>query len=199
MSPRRGLTLDEILQATEEMANEQGIHAVTLATLAQRLQIRPPSLYNHVDGLKGLHKFMVMKSTQELEAALMDAAVGRAGEQAIRAMGQAYVDFARQRPGLYEAMVYSSLQPDEEIQQLNTRVGGLIMRVMKNGFGMSELETIHATRGLRSILHGFASLERSRGFRMAVSTDESLEVILNIFIAGLGSRSSAAEGYEDKH
>lgn len=197
MSPRRGLTLDEILQATEEMANEQGIHAVTLATLAQRLQIRPPSLYNHVDGLKGLHKLMVMKSTQELEVALMDAAVGRAGEQAIRAMGQAYVDFARQRPGLYEAMVYSSLQPDEEVQQLNTRVGGLIMRVMKNGFGMSELETIHATRGLRSILHGFASLERSRGFRMAVSTDESLEVILGIFIAGLGSRSFAAEGYED--
>ncbi|MNW25554.1 Bacterial regulatory protein, tetR family [compost metagenome] len=198
MSPRRGLTLDEILQATEEMANEQGIHAVTLATLAQRLQIRPPSLYNHVDGLKGLHKLMVMKSTQELEATLVDAAIGRAGEQAIRAMGEAYVGFARKRPGLYEAMVYSSLQPDEEVQQLSNRVGGLVMRVMQNGFGMSELETIHATRGLRSILHGFASLERSHGFRMAVSPDESLQVILNTFIAGLGSRSSADEGYEGK-
>lgn len=52
MSPRIGLTLPKIVETAAEIADTNGIQEVTLASLAQRLGIRSPSLYNHVKGYK---------------------------------------------------------------------------------------------------------------------------------------------------
>lgn len=52
MSPRIGLTLLKIVETAAEIADANGIQEVTLASLAQRLGIRSPSLYNHVKGYK---------------------------------------------------------------------------------------------------------------------------------------------------
>ena len=48
MSPRIGLTLPKIVETAAEIADTNGIQEVTLASVAQRLGIRSPSLYNHV-------------------------------------------------------------------------------------------------------------------------------------------------------
>lgn len=52
MSPRIGLTLPKIVETAAEIADANGIQEVTLVSLAQRLGIRSPSLYNHVKGYK---------------------------------------------------------------------------------------------------------------------------------------------------
>lgn len=52
MSPRIGLTLPKIVETAAEIADTNGIQEVTLASVAQRLGIRSPSLYNHVKGYK---------------------------------------------------------------------------------------------------------------------------------------------------
>ena len=58
MSPRPkvGLEINEILEAAGEIADVHGMREVTLANLAKKLNIRPPSLYNHFEGLGGLRK-----------------------------------------------------------------------------------------------------------------------------------------------
>ena len=48
MSPRIGLTLQKIVETAAEIADANGIQEVTLASLAQTLGVRSPSLYNHV-------------------------------------------------------------------------------------------------------------------------------------------------------
>ena len=53
-------------------------------------------------------------------------------------------------------------------------------------------EALHAVRGLRSLLHGFVSLEAVEGFRLPLDHDESFRRLLQVFIAGL--RSSAGTG-----
>lgn len=63
MTPRPGLDLDTILQATTKMADTQGIDEVTLASLAKTLNIRPPSLYNHINGLPALRKSLLFMVT----------------------------------------------------------------------------------------------------------------------------------------
>ena len=56
MSPRIGLTLQKIVETAAEIADTNGIQEVTLASLAQRLGVRSPSLYNHVKGLQDVRK-----------------------------------------------------------------------------------------------------------------------------------------------
>jgi len=52
-------------------------------------------------------------------------------------------------------------------------------------YHLPEDEALHAVRSLRSILHGFASLEQKGGFGMPLSTDETLDFLIRTFVLGL--------------
>ena len=60
MPPRAGLNLQSIVKAATVLADEHGLHEVTLTVLAKKLGIRSPSLYNHVNGLPGLRREMAL-------------------------------------------------------------------------------------------------------------------------------------------
>ncbi|MFB7305346.1 TetR/AcrR family transcriptional regulator [Heyndrickxia sporothermodurans] len=182
MSPRIGLDLKTILQAAIEIADAKGLEGVTLATLAKKLNIRPPSLYNHIDGLAGLRKQLTIYGIEELKNCLSRAAVGRSGDDAIREMGEAYITFVRNNPGLYEA-TFLSLDADD-IQSVSSEVVQIVVRVLDH-YRLNEEEAIHATRGFRSILHGFASIEQKGGFAMDLDLNESFQFLIDTFIAGL--------------
>jgi AcrR family transcriptional regulator len=185
MSPRQGLTLQRVLQAAEEIANEQGMGEVTLTTLAGKLQIRPPSLYNHISGMAGLRRELAIYSMRELEKVLARAAVGHAGREAVLNMAAAYIEFARTRPGLYEAMMLAANIKDEEVRRISDKTAEVVFRVLSAGYSLTEEEVVHAVRGWRSLLHGFASIEGSDGFQMPVGRDDSLRFVMDIFTAGL--------------
>ncbi|WCT56636.1 WHG domain-containing protein [Paenibacillus kyungheensis] len=184
MPPRTGLSLHSILQAATELADERGWNEVTLTILAQKLGVRSPSLYNHVNGLPGLRREMALTGLDQLKDALMRAAVGRSEDKAIREMSRAYLEFARAHPGLYEATFYTSDIDDAEINDSKHQMLELFMQVL-NGFDLNEEALIHAIRGLRSVLHGFSSLERIGGFGLNVDINQSFELIINTFLQGL--------------
>ncbi|MEW9670101.1 TetR-like C-terminal domain-containing protein [Ammoniphilus sp. 3BR4] len=184
MSPRIGLDLPTILQVATEMADAHGLDEVTLALLAKKLEIRPPSLYNHVHGLNGLRKKLAIHGLEQIHSTLTRAAVGRSGDDAVRALGIAYVAFARAHPGLYEATLRAPDPLDPDIQRAGSEIVDLAVRVL-NAYGLGNEATLHAVRGLRSILHGFASLEQSGGFGIPLDVDVSLRLMIDTFLAGI--------------
>src|SRR6516165_3304719 len=101
MSPRIGLTLQKIVDTAAEIADTNGVQDVTLASLSQRLGIRSPSLYNHVKGLQDVRKNLGVYGIEKLHGALKDAVEGKSMDEAIHALGEAYVSFVRKHPGLY--------------------------------------------------------------------------------------------------
>lgn len=56
--PRPQLSLDAILQAAIAMADADGLEALTMAALAQRLRVAPMALYRHVPGKQDLIELM---------------------------------------------------------------------------------------------------------------------------------------------
>jgi AcrR family transcriptional regulator len=56
--PRPKLSLDAILQAAIAMADAEGLDALTMAGLAQRLRVAPMALYRHVPGKQELIELM---------------------------------------------------------------------------------------------------------------------------------------------
>lgn len=182
--PRMGLDLQTILQAAAEIADEQGIEAVTLATLAKKLNVRSPSLYNHIEGLTGLRKKLAIHGMELLYNKLAEAAIGRSQDDAIHCVADAYIAFARKHPGLYE-LTLSALDPDDQnIQLAGKRIVDLTVQVL-NGYGLENDEVIHAVRGIRSILHGFSSLEQKGGFGLPLDLDNSLHLLIDSFLAGI--------------
>ncbi|TCS96613.1 TetR/AcrR family transcriptional regulator [Hazenella coriacea] len=184
MAPRIRLDLNTILEAAIEIADTQGVDEVTLASLAKKLKIRPPSLYNHVDGLLGLRKELAIYGLKQLHFHLTQAVIGRSGDEAVHALAKAYVEFAREHPGLYEATLRSLKPYDQDIQRVGDDIVDLVVRVL-NVYGLKDEAALHTVRGLRSIFHGFASLEQRGGFGLPLDLDESLRLLIDTFLAGI--------------
>ncbi|WP_126427781.1 TetR/AcrR family transcriptional regulator [Brevibacillus marinus] len=184
MSPRMHLDLPTILEAAAELADRHGLQAVTLATLAKKLQIRPPSLYNHIAGLSDLRKQLAIYGMGRLHQLMTVEAVGRSGDEAVRALARAYMAFARAHPGLYEAALASPDLSDPDVQLAGQPIVDLLVRVLR-AYELDGEAALHAVRGLRSLLHGFASLELRGGFQLPLDREESLRLLIDTFLAGM--------------
>lgn len=184
MSPRIGLDLSIIIQAAAELADTQGYDAVTLATLAKKLDIRPPSLYNHVDGLNGLRNKLAIHGLLQLHSSMTEQVIGLSGDEAVHALGEAYVNFVRVHPGLYEATLRAPDPQNSDVQQAGNKMVDLAVRVLK-AYGLDDEAAIHAVRGLRSIFHGFASLEQRGGFGLPLDLNVSFRLLIDAFLSGL--------------
>jgi AcrR family transcriptional regulator len=187
VSPRAGLSREAVVEAAASLADEEGLEGVTLAKLASRLGVRTPSLYNHVAGLEGLRRELALLGTRELGRRLGRAAVGKTTDEATFAMGKAYRSFVKERPGLYAATVRSyriSAPEDPELAAAEGEALEVVLAVLAS-YGLSGEESVHAARGLRSIAHGFATLEVAGGFGMPLDLDESFRRLLRAFTAGL--------------
>ena len=47
-------TKEAVIKATSDLADEKGLNNVSLKAVAQKLNIRTPSLYNHIESLDNL-------------------------------------------------------------------------------------------------------------------------------------------------
>lgn len=184
VSPRVGLDRAAVVEAAAALADEEGLEGVTLARLAGRLGVRTPSLYNHVAGLGGLRRELALLGVRELGARLGRAAIGKSGDEAVFALGSAYRAFVGERPGLYAATLRAPDPRDAGLSAASDEVVEVVLAVLAS-YGFEGDDALHAARGLRGIVHGFATLEAAGGFGVALDTDESFGRLLRAFVGGL--------------
>ena len=192
VSPRRRPGLDDrvILRAAGELADRDGLERLSLARLAERLAVRPPSLYNHVAGLDEVRRGLALRGMRDLAARLARAGVGHAGAEGLRAMGLAYRAYAQGHPGLYAALQRAPAPGDAELIGAAEDVLA-ILRAALASWSLDERTQVHAIRAFRSLTHGFVSLEAAGAFGLPVDLEASYAYALDRFIAGLGPATSA--------
>jgi AcrR family transcriptional regulator len=184
MSRRAGLDQEAVVEAAAKLVDEEGIEQLSLGRLAERLGIRTPSLYNHVAGLPGLKHDLALYCLRELLHHITRVTIGKSRAEAIIALADAYRAYARKKPGRY-ALTQQAPEPnDRELQALAQQVVDVVRAILVP-YKLSDEDAIHAIRGLRSIVHGFVSLEGAGGFAMPVDLDESFHWLINVFVAGL--------------
>jgi AcrR family transcriptional regulator len=187
MPPKTRLDREIVVHVAAELANRDGVEALSLHRLAQELQIRTPSLYNHIDGLPGLYRQLALLSANRLGSELAAATVGKSGPQALLALALAYREFIRNSPGLYLAglryQTYRAAE-DSELSNAEQQVLRVVLAVMAS-FDLSGEDGLHAVRGLRSMVHGFAILEIAGGFGLPLDCDESFRRLVNMLVRGL--------------
>ncbi len=156
------------------MVDEVGLSHLTLAALAERLGVRQPSLYKHIDSMAGLQRSISLQSKVELGDVLARAAVGRSGPGAIHAMSHAYRAWALRHPGRYQAAQFAHAPGDEEDEAISLAVVQILADVLA-AYELEGDDAIDAVRGFRSSLHGFVALEASGGFGLTADIDRSFE------------------------
>jgi len=180
-----------VVRAAARLVNEEGVDALTINRLARELGVRPPSLYNHVSGLAELWRDLVLLNTQSLGDRLLAAAMARSGPAGVMALAQAYREYVKEFPGLYQAGLRVSGNmdnPDPALQAAEGRVLKAALALVET-LGVEGEEAIHAVRALRSAIHGFATLEMAGGFGMPLDLDESFRRLIEMVIRGMQSET----------
>src|SRR3954465_14400086 len=108
---------DEILDATTDLLLETG-HAkeVSIRSVAQRVGVRPPSIYLHFADKDALLDAVCARYFEKLDEEMQQAVRDEPSTvEVLRAQGLAYVRFAMQTPELYRIATMGEGRPGSDI------------------------------------------------------------------------------------
>lgn len=177
-------------EAGARLADEVGLDQLTMGLLAERLGVKTPSLYKHVDNLADLIHRIAVLAMVELSDAIRDATQGRAGVDALTAAAHTMRTFVTDHPGRYTAGNNARPStPDDPLIEAATRFLESLSAVLR-GYQLHPDVEVHALRMLRSTLHGFASIESAGGFMIDVDIDDSFTWMIKLIDQGLTALAS---------
>lgn len=188
--PRVGLSNEVVVEEAARILDGQGMAGLTLAALAGNLGVRIPSLYKHVNGMPAIQRGIVIAGKTSLANTLGLAAIGKSRDDAITAMSIAYRSWALEHPGQYPLTIRAPVAGDDQDLAVSAAFLDVIFAVL-TGYGLREGDAVHATRFLRSALHGFVALETGGGFELPVDIERSFQRVVESVVSALSSWSSA--------
>ena len=113
---RREATKLEILDAAWELVRAEGLAALTLRDLAQKVGMKPPSLYSYFDSKNAIYDAMFQQGYEELESR-DDLFTTTPGATAMKARVRGFLEFCTEDPARYLLMFQRTLPdftPSEE-------------------------------------------------------------------------------------
>ncbi|MFC3689080.1 TetR/AcrR family transcriptional regulator [Aquipuribacter hungaricus] len=192
--PRAGLTPAAVVAAGADLADEIGWSDLTLAQVAERVGVRAPSLYKHVASQGDLTRRIAALALAQAGAAVGAAIQGRSGTEALGAAARALRGFVTSHPGRYGATVglrTVAVGPGDEPDPVAVAAAEALepLRAVLRGYDIAPEDEPHALRALRSVFHGFATLESAGGFQYSADVDESYEWLIAMVDRGLRGMS----------
>ena len=149
------------MAAGRQLLEEEGLEALTMRRLAERVGIRAPSLYKHLPDKAALEAAIIATGFEEAAAAF-EQAVDSAGEGsgegaggALVALAAAYRRFALEHPHLYRLMTNGPLPRAHLPPGLEGRTAAPLQRVAGS--------EAHA-RAVWAFAHGMVMLELDQRF-----------------------------------
>ncbi|SDH05421.1 transcriptional regulator, TetR family [Lentzea fradiae] len=187
MVARNRLTPAKVVDAALDLVDEHGVEGLTLAAVATRTGVAAPSLYKHVASLAELRAHVGVRVLENMTEWFTDAVLGLSGDEAVTALMHAYRAYVVRHPKRYSAVPVDPLH--DEIQGAAGRKLMEVMFATLRGYGLEGSEAVHATRRLRVIVHGFASIEAEGGFGLPEGLDDTYDQLIRMYLDDLRGKS----------
>ncbi len=84
MNAKKKFNKEKIIQVSFSLADEIGLNQLTFQKIAEKLNIKSPSLYNHFTNMDSLKIEMTIYLLNELNQKLMQMLIGKSGDDAIK-------------------------------------------------------------------------------------------------------------------
>jgi AcrR family transcriptional regulator len=150
----RGLTREEVLDATLELAEERGLDAVSMRGVAERLGVTPMALYRYVGDKQGLLDGLVERLIRELP----EDDPGLPWQERLRTIGTEIRDVARRHPQVFLLLFLRPTVTEEARRARNT------MQAILRSAGVPEEIVTPLQRLLDTIGMGLAASEAGGRF-----------------------------------
>ncbi len=187
MAVRAGLTTTKVVDAALELVDEQGVTGLTLAAVAARTGVATPSLYKHVASLGELRGHLGVRVLEDMTARFTEAVLGLAGSDAVEALMHAYRAYVADHPNRYAVVPMNPLH-DELQRNAGVKLMEVLLATLRS-YGLEGSEAVHATRRLRVIVHGFASIESGGGFGLPEGLDDTYDQLVRMYLDDLRGKS----------
>lgn len=182
---QKGISREVVLAKAVEIVERTEIPTLSMRELAEELEIKTPSLYNHVKSMNELLTDVSRYAADALRYAQLTAIEGKSRDDALCALAAAYRGFAKEHVGLYKVTLSLSNLPGDVSAAIAAVIADPIFQVLSK-YGLGEEQTIHWQRVLRSIIHGFLSQEEAGFFQQyPVSAEASYQIAVRCFLKGL--------------
>jgi AcrR family transcriptional regulator len=181
---RIGINRQDIVRRAADLADQEGLAAVTLARLAVLFDVRTPTISHHVGSLQELRAEMAILAVEQMTEAVWVASTGKTGAEAVRSLYKAYRDFVLAHPGRYMSTLEAPDPRDERRLAAAYRLAEHLRDVLAQ-IGVQGEDAMRAGRLLRSAVHGYSTLELASSWQMPLDNDAAFEWMLDVILKGL--------------
>lgn len=191
---RKGLNNDRIVNAAAELIEEKGFERFSLTSLAEKLNVKTASLYNHMNNIGELLSKVGSFALKKLNTELEDGMNMNDPESALLSIAIGYRKFAKGNPELYKTIMKIPVLGDVELLNKGIEIIHGLYETL-DSFGLSNYEKIHFSRSFRASMHGFVTLEEMGFFADSIDATESYLYMINSLIQPL---THSQGGLEEK-
>lgn len=177
-------SLDEIVAAGRAILALDGVGALTMQRVAERVGVRAPSLYRRVPSRSALVGLVTADVVAEVERRLGAAASTGDPQRDLRALAIAFREFALGDPHSYE-LLFAPL-PENGAPELAgfASAAAPVIRVCGELAGSDH--ALDAARTVTAWASGFLRMELAGGFQLGGSVQDAFEYGIELLIEGLG-------------
>lgn len=178
------LTKTDVIQAAADIADEHGLNNLSLKNVAEKLNIRTPSLYNHITSLDNLLREVAHSGMRAMNERMFHAAAGISADAAVKAVSVEYFHYMVEHPGVYETIQWVAWHGNDETAELFSRYQALLKKlVLSCHLGAQNAEEI--TEMIMGMLHGYTTLKLGEALQAPGQADAGLLRAMETLLAGI--------------
>ncbi|MDP4268295.1 MAG: TetR-like C-terminal domain-containing protein, partial [Bacteroidota bacterium] len=147
----------------------------SLKVVAEKINIRTPSLYNHITSLDDLLREVAHKGMRTMNDQMAYTAIGNSGDKAIKAISIDYFNYAIAHPGIYETIQWAHWHGNSETAAIFDNYKALIVKLILS-CNLKKHNTDEILSLLMSMLHGYSSMELGKAL---MSPEEAIKGLIN--------------------
>ena len=187
-------SLDDIVQAGRDILASDGLPALTMQAVADRVGVRAPSLYKRVRSRDDLVRLIATTVAHELGDQL-EALVSRAGatsdaQAQLAELARAVRAFACARPDEYRLIFAPTCEATRPEPEALTHSVGPLLRITTELAGPDS--ALDAARTVTAWATGFIGMELAGAFRLGGDIDRAYEFGITRLAAALASVPGSA-------
>lgn len=178
------ITKNMVIQTASDIADKDGLNNLSLKIIAEKLAVRPPSLYNHIASLDDLLREVAHSGMKLMNEQMTQAAVGISGDRAVKSVCTAYFRFVIAHPGVYETIQWASWHGSEETRLIFADYTALLEKVIYS-CQFKRIKVSIVSDLLMAMLHGFCTMQLQKALERPEETIHGLTEAIDTMLLGI--------------
>ncbi|MCC0734472.1 TetR/AcrR family transcriptional regulator [Clostridioides sp. ZZV14-6009] len=175
---------DIVIQVASDIADKDGLNKLSLKVVAEKLSIRTPSLYNHIESLDDLLREIAHSGMRKMNKQMEKVAIGDSGDTAIKSVSIAYFNFIIAHPGVYETIQWAIWHGNSETSEIFEDYKSLLEKLLLS-CNLRTKNIDEVLNLLMSVIHGYSTLQLGKALLNSEEAIKGLSDTIDTVLLGV--------------